>query len=234
MERKTARPFQKDISPDKTKNVETGKIDVPEKKKKKRSKCCLYGCLITFLIFTIFPIYALTASGIVHIPGISTLIYGQGPKPMREVKAENMKLEDVGKKLEQVAKQGKNEITLTESELTALLQGDSTSLEDVNVAIDKDEIEFFGFFNEQPLNTYITAGIKPEIEGKKLKTKLTRARIGKLPVPVWAVNFAIDQIIKNSSFPDIADQGIQKVELGNGSLKLTGDLASLFQDQGKK
>jgi len=34
MEKKTARPFQKDISPDKTKNVETGKIDVPGKRRK--------------------------------------------------------------------------------------------------------------------------------------------------------------------------------------------------------
>jgi len=234
MEKKTARPFQKDISPDKTKNVETGKTDVPGKKKKKRSKCYLYGCLVAFLLFVIFPLYAITASGVVHIPGISALTYGSGPKPMREVKAENIKLEDVGKKFEQIAKMGKNEITLTESELTALLQEDGKSLKDVNIAIDEDEIEFFGFFNEQPLNTYITAGIKPEVEGKKLKMKLSRARIGKLPVPVWAVNFAVDQMMRNSSLSDITDQGIQKVELEDGSMKLTGDLASLFQSKDKK
>ena len=201
----------------------------PRKKGCFKKFCC--GCLVVLAIMIILPTYAVTAAGVVKIPILTPLIYGDGPSPTREVRPAKASLKTVSKRLDDAAKADKDQLTVTEEELTALLRKDE-QLKDLNLAIDPDGIEIFTYLDSGPTSTHMTVGFQPEIEDGLLDIKFKRFRLGKLTIPVWGLNYAAREAVEQEQQAlQQAIKGIEKIELSQGELTITGNLKKMLNQQ---
>jgi len=200
--------------------------------KKKKSKWCCWGCLIFLLLAVLLPGYVAVASGMVRIPLLTPLIYGKGPEPKRIVEPAQTGIKAVAEKMAKAAKTGQNQVTLTEGELTALLREDNQQFRDANLTIDPDEIEVFGYLDQGGYQTGLTIGFVPRITGGKIDFRFKRVKLGKLPIPIWGINFISKKIIageQEAINERMAD--ISKIELGSGELKIEGDIKKMMEEK---
>ena len=214
-----------------SKTPQTGqtKKQPPKKKGCFKKFCC--GCLVVLAIMIILPVYGVTAAGMVRIPILTPLIYGDGPSPKREVEPAKASLKTVSRRLDAITKADKDQLIITEEELTALLREDE-QLKDLNLAIDPDEIEIFTYIDSGPTSTHMTIGFQPEIEDGKLDIKFKRFRLGKLTIPVWGLNYAAREAVEQEQQAlQQMIEGIEKIELSQGELTITGNLKKMLDQQ---
>ncbi len=229
--RKSARPNSQRLA-----NKKKTKVPRPGQTRrepaKKKSKCCCWSCLTIVIILILFPIYAATTAGIIKPPILYPLIYGNGPEPKRTVEPAKVGTETVFEKMAEAAKSGLNHVTITEEELTALLKQDNYQLKDANLAIDPDEIEAFGYLEEGNYNTHLTVGFVPEITDGQLDFKFKRVKMGKMPIPVWGINFAAQRIIeKQQEAINKTVKYIDEIKLEKGKIRIKGNIRKMLEQQ---
>lgn len=211
-------------------NEKTMDIKKPVKQKKKsRFKFCCFSCLIVFIIGLLLALYVISASGLVNVPGLSSLVFTNEPEPTREVEPETKIEQVMEEKIYNSIVGGSNRLALTEQELTGLLAQDK-NMEKANIAIEDEQIEIFAKVNQKGFdNLYITLVISPEIKENQLKLGIKKTKIGKLPLPAFIANYIVNLVLANYQVASHSSfQYIDQLSLVDHNLVIKGDLEKLF------
>ena len=176
---------------------------IPFRKRVLRS--CLFTALIV-CILSIFGItYAATASGLVNIPGLSSVLY-KTPQPTREVSEEEMNSGGIKDRVQREVSTGKDQVRvfITEGNLTYILntnKQEDQKLENAQVAIidDGSKMEIFGKMINSNVYLSATYNIGKDFEGNFKIENISEFRVGNVKVPYIMIYYGIipEESIKN-------------------------------------
>lgn len=215
--------------------------NVKRRKRKKFLTCCLLIVLAVIFVLVSAAV-ALAKTGLVDVPVFSKIFY-KTPAPQRVVTVTPEEIANFNlnatKKLENEVKPRispgvtgqKIEVSLefTEKELTAFLRSLETNGEspllNSQISITPESLEIFGEINKST-KTYITIGLKPEIQDGNLKITIQKIRIGTLPIPAVFGNFLVEKFLSEQlrkTEEAISKVGeLKSVVLGEGKITLMG------------
>jgi len=161
---------------------------------KKKKTCWIVGliaccsCCAIILIVIIIILGALAATGISDVPILSPILYKE-QQPIRRVIYDQNTIKNFNQRLDNLQQKTATtqSIVMTESELTALLNQDSSgqstqNIQNIQAVITPDLIELYIKF-AQPSRLVITAQVVPEVESGQLKLRFTQAKVGPFNIP---------------------------------------------------
>ncbi len=125
------------------KEEEELKIKKPVNEDRRKLKCCCLGCLIIIIVSLFLISYSVSASGLVNVPLLSPIFFGDGPEPTREVEPESNAENVIEQRIAKSIIGGSNRLALTEEELTGLITEENV-LEEGNIMIEDNQLEIFG------------------------------------------------------------------------------------------
>jgi hypothetical protein len=171
---------------------------------KKFVKVFLIAIIILIIIAVFAVAYVSAATGLVHIPGLSAILYKQ-PVPSRQVAAESLNPQAIKKRVQSEINQGKDtvEVYLTEGNLTSMIAASNseTKLENPQIVLidNGKKIEIFGKLSGSEL--YLTAfyTLDKDSQNNLKIDRLVDFRIGNLTVPNSAISSGIisEESIRN-------------------------------------
>jgi uncharacterized protein YpmS len=216
-----------------TRTLASKKAAKKEKKSQKKNlRCCCGGCLIVFIVLILFVFYILSASGVAQIPLFSTVFFGDGPKPARQVEPSDKINEVFENKVTKAIIGGSDRLALSEQELTGFLANDK-SLQEANLLVENDYAEFFAKLNDKKFpNIYITIRFNPTVKDSNLKLNIKSLRVGKVSFPAFIADYIISSGLKNYQLPNM--KHIDNLSLEDNSLIIKGDIQKLFLSDNDK
>ncbi len=206
-----------------------------KKKKKGRARGCCWGCSIFTLLVIFFILYIISASGIAQIPLFSSLFFGSGPEPSRQVEANSQIQDQFEQKVARAVIGGSDRLVLSESELTGLLASNNI-LEHPNLAVEDSYMEIFGKVGDRNYsNLYLTAKVMPKVENKRLYSDIKGLKVGQLPIPAFIADYIVDRALANyQSSLEKPLKNIDGLVLEDNNLVIKGDIQKIFMGEKSK
>lgn len=187
--------------------------------------CCL-GCLTIFIIFIILILILLTLSGLVRIPLLSPLLYGNGPKPLRVVTLQSVDEKYFENQFKAASDSNQTQIIFNENILSYFINNFANKENNILVAPDKQtkgsQIAVENGYAEifyKPLRpkTALTIKIIPASSGYKAQ----KIKIGKLRVPVFAANLFFSRFLDFNAV--YSNSGIKSIRLERSQIVIDID-----------
>lgn len=188
-------------------NFQTKKIYQSQKKSflKRFFKSCIIFSIIILVLLVLGITYVAAASGLVNIPGLSSVLY-KIPQPIRMVAAEDLDSEGIKSRVQKEVSKGKDrvEVFITEGNLTSIMNTttrEGQKLEDAQVAIfdNGERMEVFGKMVNS--NIYLSAiyNIGKDFEGNFKIESINKFKVGNIRVPsfLMAMGIFTEDSIKN-------------------------------------
>jgi uncharacterized protein YpmS len=216
--------------------------EIKRKKRRKTLSCCLLE-LSALLLILFLGFAAVAKAGLVEIPFFSKVFY-KPPEPSRivtvlpgEIKNLEKIFEDkIKTQVEEKMIPGKEtqkvdvELEFTEKELTAaMLDGINSGFlpfSTAQIAVTSKEIEIFGQLSGSKI--FFTISFKPEIENDQLVIKLTKFKLGNLPLPSSLANLLVEKILKDKmqQINEFVGKGgkLQEIRLEEGKVIIRGTI----------
>lgn len=214
---------------EKIKSVSRAQVQ-PQKQKKGcfNLRNCCFCCLGIFLAVILSFLILLTLSGLVRIPLLSPLLYGDGPKPSRTVTLQQVDDKYFENLFKTAGETNQNQVLISENVLSFLINDFANKENNVLVAekertkgsqlaVEDGYTELF----YKPLSPRTTLTIK--IIPSQTGYKASKIKIGKLRVPVFAANFFFSRFLDFSSMYD--SSGIKSLKLEKGRILMEIDPA---------
>ena len=187
---------------------------------------CCFCCLGIFLAAIIGFLIFLTLSGLVRLPLLSPLLYGDGPKPSRAVTLQQVDDKYFENLLKTAGETNQSQVIISENVLSYLINDFANKENNVLVAekertkgsqlaVEDGYTELF--FKPQSPKTALTIKIVPSQNGYRAG----KIKIGKLRVPVFAANFFFSRFLDFSSMYD--SSGIKALKLEEGRILIEID-----------
>jgi len=199
-------------------------------------RSCL-GRLVAWLVIIVFCLGALTAYlGIVYVPFFTPIFY-RPIEPNHSVEINSEERDNIGQVLgKRMINQATNRnqaISLSESELTILLQkalieAQGYPLENLQASISENGIEFYGILTSENRPYHFRLLSQPQIVTNEIKFKIVQANFEKLPLPTPVADIIVGYMFKvpleilNREFTKYIQ--VAKIETQTGSLTLTGKI----------
>lgn len=188
--------------------------------------CCL-SCLAVFVVFIIIILILLSLSGLVRIPLLSPILYGNGPKPSRVVNLQPIDDKYIENLFKTAADNNQTQVIINENVLSYLINDyinkDNNVLVPENertkgsqVALENNSTELF--IKPRSPKTAFTIKVIPTQD----RFKAQRFKLGKLRMPVFAMNMLFSQYL---SFNSMYVSGIKSIQLEKGRVVITIDPA---------
>lgn len=189
---------------------------------------CCFCCLGIFLTAIIGFLILLTLSGLVRIPLLSPLLYGDGPKPSRTVALQQVDDKYFENLFKTAGKANQSQVIISENVLSWLISDFANKENNVlvaenqrtagsQIAVEDDGAELF--LKLRRPKTAFTINIIPE----ENKFKANKFKVGKLRFPVFAVNFFFGRFLDFNSI--YKTSGIKSVNLTKGQVVIGIDPA---------
>jgi len=188
--------------------------------------CCL-SCLAVLVFFIIMFLILLTLSGLVRIPLLSPLLYGDGPKPSREVSLQQVDDKYTENLFKTAADNNQSQVVISENALSFLINDfvnkennvlvpENERTKGSQIAIDNNSTELF--IKPRSPKTALTIKVIPTQD----RFKAQKFKLGKLRMPVFALNMLFGQYL---SFNSMYVSGIKSIQLEKGRVVITIDPA---------
>ncbi|MBU2595222.1 hypothetical protein KJ713_00085 [Patescibacteria group bacterium] len=180
---------------------------------------CCFCCLGILVLFIISLLILASLSGLVRIPLLSSLLYGDGPKPLRVVLIQTVDNKYFENLFKTAGETNQSQIVVSENILSFWINDFANKENNVLAPEDKrtkgSQIALEDGYAElfyKPLSpkTALTVKITPvqnEYKAQKIK-------IGKLRVPVFAANFFFSRFLDFNSMYN--SSGIKSIKLEPG------------------
>lgn len=194
--------------------------------------CCL-SCLALFVAFIVLILILIALSGLLRIPLLSPLLYGDGPKPSRVVIPEQVNDKYFENLFKSAGATNQNTIMINENVLSYMINDfankennvlvpESERTKGSQIALEDGYAEFF----YKPLSprTTLTAKIITVPNGYKAQ----KIKIGKLRVPVFIANFFFSRFFNSDSI--YSTSGIKSIKFERGKIVIEIDPA-LFKGE---
>lgn len=210
-----------------------------EKENKIKKGCfnfrnCCFCCLGIFIAFVIIVVILISLSGLAQVPLLTRLLYGNGPKPSREVAIQSFDMSYFENLFKTAAATNQSQVIVSEDVLSYLIndfvnkennvlvpEGERTN--GSQVVLEDDQAELF--LKLRKPKTALTIKIVPiEKEFKAQKFK-----VGKLRMPVFALNFFFSRFLDFNSI--FKTSGIKEMNLEKGRVVITIDPAMFKGDR---
>src|SRR3989304_4345836 len=188
----------------------------PQKKGCLNFRNCCFCCLGIFIAFIIALLVLISLSGLVRIPLLSPLLYGDGPKPSRVVSPQSVDSKYFENLFKTAGEANQSQIIINENILSYLINDYANKENNVLVSEDRrtkgSQLAIEDMYAElfyKPLSprTALTIKIIPTQTGYKTG----KIKIGKLRVPVFAANFFFSRFLDFSAMYD--STGIKSIKL---------------------
>ena len=209
---------RKEPKEDRQANFQTKEIHQSQKKSflKRFFKSCIIFVIIILVLLVLGITYVAAASGLVNIPGLSSVLY-KIPQPVRKVTAEDLDSEGVKSRVQKEVSKGKDqvEIYITEGNLTSIINTttrEGQKLEDAQVAIfdNGKKMEVFGKMPNSKVYLSAVYNIGKDFEGNFKIENITGFRVGNIKVPSFLIsaNILTEDSIKNLSAVAIIEDAL--------------------------
>jgi hypothetical protein len=186
---------------------------------------CCFCCLGVFIAFIILILVFLSLSGLVRIPLLSPLLYGDGPKPSRVVTLQPIDDKYIENLFKTAADNNQTQVIVDESVLSYLVNDyinkDNKVLVPENQRTTGSQISFENgsaelFLKPRSPKTALTIKIVPA----QSRFMAQKFKLGKLPMPVFALNMLFSQYF---DFNSMYSSGIKSIQLEKGRVVVTID-----------
>lgn len=198
---------RKEPKGDRPVNFQTKEIRQSQKKSffKRFFKSCIILLIIILVLLVLGITYVAAASGLVNIPGLSSVLY-KIPQPIRRVAAEDLDTEGIKSRVQKEVSKGNDrvEVFITEGNLTSIMNTttrEGQKLEDAQVTIfdNGERMEVFGKMVNS--NIYLSAiyNIGKDFEGNFKIESINKFKVGNIKVPsfLMATGIFTEDSIKN-------------------------------------
>lgn len=187
--------------------------------------CCL-ACLSVFIVFIIAILVLLALSGLVRIPLLSPLLYGNGPKPSRVVALQTVDDKYIENQFKAASDGNQSQVIFSENVLSYFINTFANKENNIlvppdrqttgsQIAIENNYAELF----YKPLSPKTTLTVKIIPSGNGYKAQ--KIKIGKLRVPVFAANLLFSQYLNFDTMSQTS--GIKSVKLEKGRIIINID-----------
>lgn len=194
---------------------------VAQKKSCFNFRNCCFCCLGVFIAFIILILVLLSLSGLVRIPLLSPLLYGDGPKPSRVVSTQAIDDKYIENLFKTAADNNQTQVVINENVLSYLINDyinkdnkvlvpENERTKGTQIAIENGNAELF--LKPRSPKTALTIKIVPS--DKQFKAQ--RTKVGKLRVPVFALNFFFSHFLDFNSIYN--NSGIKSIKLEKGQV----------------
>ena len=160
---------------------------------------------ILFIILAFIALIQICRMGVLTVPVISPIFFRE-PHPIRVVESGAMSDQLLLLRMQESLQSSSIQhpsTSLTESELTALLQNDKLSISgpfsSVQVALTTGHMELFGTLRTNE-KVKIKAWIVPSVVQAKPQAKIQRAWIGNVTVPQWLLSQGVTDFFTTTGF----------------------------------
>ena len=182
---------------------------------------CCFCCLGVFIAFIILILVLLSLSGLVRIPLLSPLLYGDGPKPSRVVTLQPIDDKYIENLFKTAADNNQTQVMVNESVLSYLVNDyinkdnkvlvpEKERTTGSQISSEKNSAELF--LKPRSPKTALTIKIVPSDN----LFKAQRTKIGKLRLPVFALNFFFSHFLDFNSIYN--NSGIKSIKLEKGQV----------------
>lgn len=204
---------------------------VAQKKSCFNFRNCCFCCLGVFIAFIILILIFLSLSGLVRIPLLSPLLYGDGPKPSRVVTLQPIDDKYIENLFKTAADNNQTQVIIDENILSYLvnnyLNKDNNVLVPENQRTTGSQISFESgsaelFIKPRSPRTALTIKIIPA----QSRFMAQKFKLGKLKMPVFALNMLFSQYL---DFNSMYTSGIKSINLEQGKVVVTID-PSVFKN----
>lgn len=186
--------------------------------------CCL-SCLAVFVVFIIIILIFFSLSGLVRIPLLSPLLYGDGPKPSRVVNLQPIDDKYIENFFKTAADNNQTQVVIDENVLSYLINNYINKENNVivsenqrttgsQISLEKNSAELF--LKPRSPKTALTIKIVPA----QSRFMAQRCKLGKLWMPVLALNMLFGQYF---DFNSMYSSGIKSIQLEKGRVVVTID-----------
>jgi hypothetical protein len=144
-----------------------------------------FGCLFVVVLLGLIGagLTIVAQSGLVMIPGVTQLVYPTPPEPSRIVLPEPVDMP----KLAAEAATGDGSFTLTEGQLTTLVDADHLpAFRQSQISVDAGQATFFGYYAQPPVGGPVPIELaisSSPSSGNTYQCVLSSARVGRVTVP---------------------------------------------------
>lgn len=181
---------------------------------------CCSGVLIAFIILLVILI---SLSGLAQVPLLTRLLYGDGPKPSRQVTIQPIDEKYFENLFKTAAGNNQSQVVASENVLSYLINDFVNKENNVlvaeelrttgsQIAIEDSQAEFF--LKLRKPKTALTIEIIPA----QNEFKAQKFKVGKLRLPVFALNFFFNRWLDYNSI--YKTSGIKSIELEKGNVAI--------------
>lgn len=203
-------------------------LKTPRKKRKKHFCLKIFGAGCVFFILLI--VLLLAATGIIKIPGISSLVYHE-PKPNSTITPTKKAAESLKYKLENPTRD-KNifKLEITQEELTSYLvyyppKDNKIKIENPQIVITPEVVELFGKI-KKPVSTAFKVAFIPWIQNGKFKINIQKIYCGSLGIPSFLISQLQEKISGELEKPLPKEENfyITNIQLKDGKMIIIGEV----------
>lgn len=194
------------------------KVEVIKKKKKAIFSCgnCLFLLLIILLVFVIYGLICVARTGYYDIPVFSKIFYSE-PEPQRYIVVSSFSEKEIMDKINQLFFSRDQSITLSEKEISYLLQGvldeKNIEYEIAQLAVNEQDSEMFVQMikpYDLTLTVYFNA---VKTEGQDLEIDIDQVYVGNYKIP-GIIKSSAESLV-NEKINEIIDQSVpQQLNVG--------------------